>query len=463
MLVFPSESNFCRDTRWRRRAHRGALASRCGDPRQSRGFTAPRVSDTVSHSVQRDQLSQDLASLKIDRSTRPGGGLPRSAALVVLAVAALAAIGYFVVVPRVRSSLLAPEVKTGEIALVSPAQSQVELTATGYVVALVYAKVASKVPGRIAEIFVEEGQTIEKGARVARLEDVDFKSALASSRARTLATRARIAVARANLAEIRVQIEREAPLVEKGVTAKATLDDLRTRADSAAATVRAAEAEAAAADAETKALEVQLGSYEIITPISGTVVDKLVKVGEGVSPGFGTPGVVEVIDMTSLVVEVDVPEGRLSQVAVDGPCEIVLDAFAAKRYRGAVREIGRRVNRAKATVPVKVRFVDPPSGKEQILPEMAARVSFLASSLDPATLDVPPKLVVPANAIAQRNGGDVVFIVDENKVRMTPVKLGPPFGGGRELETKLPAGTRVVLDPPSDLADGKSVKEAKNR
>jgi RND family efflux transporter MFP subunit len=413
--------------------------------------------------VERDQLSQDLASLKIDRGPRPRSPVPRILGIVVV-VAALAGTAGLVIYPKVRSSLLTAEVQTGEIALVSPAQSQVQLTATGYVVALVYAKVASKVPGRIAEIFVEEGQTIEKGAKVARLEDVDFKSALATSRAHGAAARAKIAVARANLAELRVQIERETPLVEKGVTARATLDDLRTRSDSAVAGVRAAEAEAAAADAETRALEVQLGSYEIITPISGTVVDKLVKVGEGVSPGFGTPGVIEVIDMTSLVVEVDVPEARLAQVAVDAPCEIVLDAFPAKRYRGAVKEIGRRVNRSKATVPVKIRFVDRPAdakGKVEILPEMAARVSFLSESLDAKSLDTPPKLVVPGNAIAQRGGGDVVFIVEDGELRMTAVKVGPPFADGRELMTQLPPGTKVVVDPAKDLTDGQKVKEKK--
>ncbi|HEX2687771.1 MAG TPA: efflux RND transporter periplasmic adaptor subunit [Kofleriaceae bacterium] len=392
---------------------------------------------------------------------------------VVVAIAALGGIAYLIVAPKLRSALFTTEVKTGEITLVSPAQSQVSLTATGYVVALVYAKVASKVPGRIAEIFVEEGQTIERGARVARLEDIDFKSALASSRARVAAASAKIAVARANLAEIRVQIEREEPLVDKGVTARATLDDLRARSDSATAGVRAAEAEAAAAAAETRALEVQLGSYEITTPIAGTVVDKLVKVGEGVSPGFGTPGVIEVIDMTSLVVEVDVPEARLGQVTVDGPCEIVLDAFPAKRYRGAVKELGRRVNRSKATVPVKIRFVDRPEGgeggeggkggkgKPMVLPEMAARVSFLTEDLDPKSLDTPPKLVVPASAIAQRGGRHVVFVVDDDALRMTQVKLGPPFAGGRELVTSIPPGTKVVLDPSSDLGDGQKVKENK--
>jgi RND family efflux transporter MFP subunit len=416
--------------------------------------------------VTRDQLSQDLVSLKIDRETKPRGRLARVAVVVVvltgLAVAA-AAVGY----SKVRSALRTTEVTLGEITLVSPAQAQVQLTATGYVVALVYAKVASKVPGRIAEIFVEEGDTIEKGAKVARLEDVDFKTALATSRAHAAAARARIAVARASLAEIRVQIDRETPLVEKGVTAKATLDDLKTRSDSAVAAVRAAEAEAAASDAETRALEVQLGSYEIITPISGTVVDKLVKVGEGVSPGFGTPGVIEVIDMTSLVVEVDVPEARLSQVRLHRPCEIVLDSNPTKRFRGAVKEIGQRVNRSKASVPVKVEFVDRAVTKgkadedAKVLPDMAARVSFLAEELDAKSLDVPPKLVVPVNAITQRGGRDVVFIADDGEVRMTAVTLGAPFADGRELATKIPAGTKVVLDPPRDLTDGQEVKEKK--
>jgi HlyD family secretion protein len=419
--------------------------------------------------VQRDQLSQDLASLKIDRSAKPRGGGARSGVVIALVViAALAGVGYFVVAPKVKSSLLTAEIRTGEVTLVSPAQAEVQLTATGYVVALVYAKVASKVPGRIAEIFVEEGQTIEKGARVARLEDVDFKTALATARARASATRAKVAVARAGLTEIRVQIEREMPMVEKGITAKATLDDLQARRDSASAGVRAAEAEAAAVDAEVKALEIQLGSYEIITPISGTVIDKLVKVGEGVSPGFGTPGVIEVIDMTSLVVEVDVPEARLSQVAVDGPCEIILDAYPAKRFRGAVKELGRRVNRSKATVPVKIRFVDPldggkDKGKPEILPEMAARVSFLSQAIDPASLDTPPKLVVPAGAVVQRGGGDVVFVVDDGEVRMTAVQLGAAAADGRELVTKLPPGTKVVVDPPGDLRDGEKVKESRSR
>lgn len=410
--------------------------------------------------VESDQLSRDLASLKIDRAAPPPSGAGRTLVWTAIIVAAIAAIGWFVVYPKVHSALTTPEIEVGEIQMVSPAQASVELTATGYVVALSYANVASKVPGRIAELYVDEGSEIKQGDKVARLEDVDFKSSLAASRSRAAAAHSKVAIAKAQLAEIKVQIDREKPLVESGVDAKATLMDLQARYESLTAAVKAAEADAYAAEAEVASLQTQLGSYTIITPISGTVVKKLVQVGEGVSPGFGTPGVVQVVDMSSLVVEVDVPEARLSQVSEHppSPCEIVLDAYSTQRFRGEVKEIGHTVNKSKATVPVKVKFLDRP---KLVLPDMAARVSFLSAALDEKAIAAPAKLVVPASAVVQRNGADVIFVYDEGDVRQTSVKVGEAVGDGRALETPIPAGTKVILAPPSDLKDGQKVKEKK--
>lgn len=403
-----------------------------------------------------DQLSSDLASLKIDRTPRPPRQFPSWLVWLVLAGGA-GVVVYMLAVPRLKAAIGAKtKVATGEVRLVSPAQGSVQLTATGYVVALTYAKVAAKVNGRIAELFVDEGDHIERGAKVARLEDVDFKSQLAAAQARAASARARIQTARATLAESKLQLEREKQLAAGGVSARAVVDDLEARVVSLGASVRAAEAEATAADAETRALAVQLDNYVITSPIAGTVVDKIVEVGEVVAPGFGSPGVVEVIDLDSLVVEIDVPETRLAQVKVDGPCEIVLDAYPAQRYRGAVKEIGRRVNRAKATVPIKVKFVDRPA---EVLPDMAARVSFLAAAIAEADLKQPPKLVVPAAAVVERGGEVFVFVLDEDTVRKTPVQVGGPVGDGRELLTPLPVGAKVVLSPPADMSDGQSVKE----
>lgn len=413
------------------------------------------------------ELSRDLASLKIDREPKAGGrggGVPSWLIWVVLA-GGVVALAYFVGYPKLQDALHTKTVETGTVQMISPAQGQVQLTATGYVVAEVSAKVAAKVPGRIAEIMVEEGDVITKGQPVARLEDVDQKSALQAARSRTAAARARVATARAAVAETKLQLQREEQLVASGVSPKATAEDLKAKMDSQIAMVRAAEAETAAADADAKSIEIQLGSFLIVSPIPGIVVDKLVEVGEGVSPGFGTPGVVEVVDMDSLVVEIDVPESRLAQVHEKAPCEIILDAYPSQRFRGAVKEVGRRMNRAKATVPVKVSFIDrpdrPKAGEEKhdLLPDMAARVSFLSKELDEKSITQPPRLMVPAAAVGSRNGGEVVYVYDDGKIRITSVKVGPAEGEYRPLETPLAEGTKVVLSPADGLNDGEKVKE----
>ena len=67
---------------------------------------------------------------------------------------------------------------------------------------------------------------------------------------------------------------------------------------------------------------------------------------------------------------------------------------------------------------------------------MAARVSFLSEELDAEALKEPPKLVVPARAVVERGGAKVVFVLDDERVRMATVTVGAPFGGGLELETQ---------------------------
>ncbi len=95
-----------------------------------------------------------------------------------------------------------------------------------------------------------------------------------------------------------------------------------------------------------------------------------------------------IADFNSIVVETDVPEARLHLVKTGGPCEIVLDAYPDKRWRGEVADTSPQLNRAKATATVKVRFLDRDA---TVLPEMAARVSFLDAPLDVAKLSERPE------------------------------------------------------------------------
>jgi multidrug efflux pump subunit AcrA (membrane-fusion protein) len=156
------------------------------------------------------------------------------------------------------------------------------------------------------------------------------------------------------------------------------------------------------------------------------------------------------------MVETDVPEARLHMVKPGSPCEITLEAFPGKRYRGEAVEISPRVSRAKATVEVKVKFID---AADEVLPDMSARVSFLTKELDAAAMQEKPKVLVPASALVDRGGAKVVYAIDGERVRIRPVTLGEPLPGGFELVQGPAVGTRLVAEPSAELVDGQEVKE----
>ncbi|HKQ71645.1 MAG TPA: efflux RND transporter periplasmic adaptor subunit [Polyangiaceae bacterium] len=400
-------------------------------------------------------LTTDLASLKIQREEDPNRPKPWRLAVIALLVLGAAAAAWLVVYPAIEASIFKTEVSVTEISVVSPAQASVTVTSTGYVVPQVTSKVGAKMTGRVAKVFVKEGSVVKAGEIIAELDATDQRSSIVVAGSRAAAAVARIETARANLADIEQQAARERALVEKGAVGKAPLQDLEARVKSAAQSVKAAEAEARAAQAEVNPLRISLQDRTITSPINGTVITKPVGAGELVGP-VNNVNVAEIVDFASIVVETDVPEARLYQIKPGSPCEIVLDAYPGKRYRGETVEIAKRVDRAKATVKVKVKFVDPMDG---VLPDMSARTSFLSEQVSAEAIKQKPKTVVPSSALTERSGSKVVFVINEGVVKVSPVKLGPAFANGFELVEGPAAGARVVVEPPAQLADGQKVKE----
>jgi RND family efflux transporter MFP subunit len=402
-----------------------------------------------------DQLSSDLASLRIDRAAPSGGGAVKRLLATVVVLGALGAAGW-TVYPRVRGEVFKTEVATTEVALISPVQASVQVTATGYIVPQLTSNVGPHDTGRLARVLVKEGDTVKAGQLLAEMETFDQRSAITSAVSRVAVSQAKVETARATLAETKQKVDRERALVEHGAEGKSVLDDLVASQNSLEQQVKAAEAEVAAAEAERQALNVNLRERTVVAPIDGTVVQKPMKPGEVTSPGDANP-IVALVDFKSLLAEVDVPENRLATVKMGGPADIVLDAYPDKHFRGEVAEFGKRVDRSKATLMVKVKFVDPMDG---VLPEMSARVSFLSAAMSADALKAAPKKVVSSAAVVDRGGQKVVFVIGEGgEVKSVPVTLGAADGSSVELLAGPAGGTRLVSSPPSVLADGMKIKE----
>ena len=405
-------------------------------------------------------LSRDLQSLRIDRDASGAPAATARGYLPWLVAAATAATAISAFVFRDRASGMFPaEVELGALTLVSPQQAEVNLVATGYVYAQKRATVAPRIVGRIAKIYVREGEVVKAGQLLAELDALDVAAQGAQQRADVLAAQARVDRAKADLAEAESRVQRAQQLLDKGAGTAADLDDAKLRRSTVKAQLGAATAEERAVVARGQAVSAASEATKIRAPFDGTILRKLAEVGEPLSPtiaGGATTGLLQIATLQDLEVQADVSEAQFTKVKPGTAAQILLDAFPDRGFRGEVSAIRPTVDRSKASVTVKVRFTDPTDG---VFPDMAAKVSFLTKPIDDAAMQQKPRLVAPKDAVVERNGKKVILTLDAGRVREVPVTVQGEFGAMVELGPGPTTGTKVIRSPGSGLGEGSRVKE----
>jgi RND family efflux transporter MFP subunit len=385
----------------------------------------------------------DLSTLRIDRS-RPAAvhrasRRPRRLLLGVIALLVVAA-GFFLwrekLSPRV-------EVQLATAALLSPAEAQAVLTASGYVSARRKAAVASKGTGQLVYLGVEEGDAVKKGQVIARLEDRDVMATLARARQN-------LRMSEADLHDAKQSLERQKILLKKNLVAQADYDGAEARYNRVVASIESARS-------AVKEAETAVEYTRIVAPFDGTVVNKNADVGEIVAPLAGAissrAAVVTIADLSSLEVEADVAEANLTRVFSGQPCVVKLDAYPDRHYPAFVDKIVPTADRAKATVMVKIKFK---SYDSRVLPEMSAKIGFLPKEAA-AESERPPVLAVPAAAVAERNGRQVVFEIRDGRAFEVPVTMGSRVGSYAEIRSGLKAGDKVIAAADKRIEAGSRV------
>jgi RND family efflux transporter MFP subunit len=338
------------------------------------------------------------------------------------------------------------------------------LNATGRVVAARRASVSSKGTGRLEWLGVQEGQMVKEGDVIARLENRDVAAQREQAQAQVQAARANLAQGQAELDDAQAALKRAQDLARQNFISGSALDTAEARHNKARAAIESLKAQIAVAEANARVAGVAYDQTLIRAPFTGIVLTKSANVGDIVTPfssASGTTGaVVTMADMETLEVEADVSESSIAKISVGQPAEIQLDAYPELRLLGEVSRIVPTVDRSKATLLVKVTFVERDA---RVLPDMSAKIGFLSRPL--AADERKPVPAVRPDAIVKRDGRDVVFVVarDEKgggeRVKSQPVAVGAKVGD--LVRVDLAPGTRVVSAPSERLADGAAVTAAK--
>ncbi|MEK6644245.1 MAG: efflux RND transporter periplasmic adaptor subunit [Planctomycetota bacterium] len=391
-----------------------------------------------------DESKVTAPRLPIRMSWVIGGGL-----VLVLVLVTYFSRGKIESITTAVASASADEIKLVGVTVRQSNEMPPLLTATGKIVSDHQVKVSTKVSGQVLALLFEQGDRVQKGQLLAKVEDVIY-------RARRDQAAADLEKARANFEYQKINYERMVRLHNTENAPDIEFADAKR-------SIEEGKAQVAAAQAMVDFSQKSLSDCDVTAPIAGVILERNVEVGDFVAAegGRGANANAQfgsIADMTTLRVEVDVSELDINRIRKDLPCMVIPDAYKDRRYQGRVMWLDPGANYSKATVQVKVRIENP---DDYLRVEGSAQVVF--RSADMATsqaTDAKPTLWIPLSAclIEAQTQSSKCFIAMGGRLKETPITLGRRSGSEVEVTTGLSPGQMLAAEGLDKLRNGQRIK-----
>ncbi len=273
--------------------------------------------------------------------------------------------------------------------------------------------------GVVKAFYFDEGQVVEAGQKLFELDSGKESAQLAKARAD---------------AEIaRITLERSQTLAGTKAISQQEIDDWKARL--------------AAREAEVTLYEERLDDTIITAPLRGVMGARHVSVGQYVTP---STVLVTLVDLSDVKVVYGVPEQELARLRIGQPVNIRVAAWTEREFSGKVDFIDPVVN--ETTRMASVRAVVP-NNDGRLKAGMFARVETVVDRR-------PSAIVIPERALLPSLRGFSVYVVEDSKALLTPVKIGARQPGRVEILQGLEPGQQIVVAGTQKLVDGAKVAAA---
>jgi RND family efflux transporter MFP subunit len=308
-----------------------------------------------------------------------------------------------------------------------------QVTLIGSVEAVSESTVAAEVSGKVEHLAVHEGDYVQKGALLVRLNATELKLRLKGAAAAIEQVKSNLRLARKDLA-------RYDRLTKSNSVAE-------SRYDQAINTEEALAQELVRLEADAARLRYDLRRKEVVAPFSGYVAAEHAQVGEWIQPGGP---VVTLVDLSKVQVTVDVPERYISQLTADSRVTVPVQvrSFSEERRLGKLSAILPVGNTSARTLPVRVDLENP---GHRIKGGMEAAVTF-------GLADQKDALLVPKDAVVTAGNDRMVYVIMDNKALPVMVVVQGYYDGSAAVEGSLSPGTPVVIRGNERLRPGQPVQ-----
>jgi membrane fusion protein (multidrug efflux system) len=289
-------------------------------------------------------------------------------------------------------------------------------SSTAPIEAFAEAQVIAKVGGEVVEIRVEEGERVEAGQVLAKLDGDRLRFEMQQ--------------AEANLRKLERDYERNLDLKKRGIISQGDFDKILYEMEALKATFNMA--------------RLELGYTEIRAPIDGVVAERFIKVGNTLAVNAPT---FHITSLEPLVAYLHVPEREYRHLQPGQTVTLQVDALRGSTFEGIVARISPVIDPATGTFKATIEIDDP---TERLRPGMFGRVEIVYDSHADA-------LQIPRSAIVEEAGDSIVYVVEEDTAERRVVKTGYASGGRIEILDGISDTERFVLVGQAGLRPGSKV------
>ena len=395
--------------------------------------------------------------------------------LIIIVVLAVALIVTLVLLRKTGTIGGDGDFRQVELTTIEPIDIIETVAATGKIQPEVEVMISSEVSGEIIELLVKEGQQVEKGDLLLRINPDLIQASLNQSQATMQSVRADLAQAEASLKNAELNYNRNKQLFDKGVISKQDWDRSVQEYEVAQANKQSAYYRVQSAAATVKQSRDNLGRTTIYAPMDGTISRLDAELGErvvGTAQMAGTE-ILRVADLTNMEVEVDVNENDIVKVSLGDSTIVEVDAYLKREFKGVVTEIA---NSAESNLTadqvtnfkVKVRILDSsyqdllegkPDYYSPFRPGMTATVDIITDKREKA-VGVPISAIVVKTDTTCTKGPQIkktesvetekfetVFVQSGEEAKIRVVETGIQDDTNIEIISGLEEGDVVVTGP----------------
>ncbi|MCB0456288.1 MAG: efflux RND transporter periplasmic adaptor subunit [Flavobacteriaceae bacterium] len=365
--------------------------------------------------------------------------------------------------------------KEVEVSEIVPVDIMETVAATGKIQPEIEVMLSSEVSGEIIELPIKEGQKVQKGDLLVRINPDLIQSALTQAQAGLQNARAQLSQATASLKNAELNYNRSKALFEKGVISKSEWDRAVADYEVAQANKDAAYYSTQSASANVTQTKDNLNRTSIYAPMTGTISKLSVELGErvvGTAQMAGTE-IVRVANLSNMEVEVDVNENDIVKVQIGDSTKVEVDAYLKREFKGIVTEIANSAETALSSdqvtnFKVKVRILansykDLTEGKPEYFspfrPGMTATVDII-TDIKEKVIGVPiSAVVIKTDTSSAKNLGvketpsesdekfECVFVKEGDEAKLRVIKTGIQDDSKIEIISGLSEGEMVIIGP----------------